>query len=130
MLNRPPNTLTEGSSPAPCRANHTANVKGELYSALREIGRPLGYEVWVEQHIRTKSGLVRYRVPDVCVTLGEPEEEIFTEPPFLCVEILSPDDSALELRARIDEYLEFGVPCVWIIDPESKGFATADSAPD
>src|SRR5258708_36104944 len=82
--------------------------QGRLNRTLYEIGHPMGYEVWVEQHIRTRSGPVRYRVPDICVTLGEPEEEIFTEPPFLCIEILSPDDSALELRAKIGEYLALG----------------------
>jgi len=59
----------------------------------------------------------RFRIPDVCVVLGEPNEQILTRPPFLCVEILSPDDPALELRIKIDEYLDFGVSYVWVIDP-------------
>jgi Uma2 family endonuclease len=85
------------------------------------IGRPLGYRVWVEQRIRTRRDPARFRVPDVCVTAGEPEEEIFIEPPFLCVEVLSPDDSAQELRIKIDEYLAWGVAHVWVVDPVSLG---------
>ncbi len=55
----------------------------------------------------------------MCVTLGEPPEDIFTTPPFLCIEILSPDDSAVELRMKIEEHLSFGVTYVWIVDPVS-----------
>jgi Uma2 family endonuclease len=71
----------------------------------------------VEQRLRTLPDPAHYRVPDVCVTLGEPAENIFTEPPFLCVEILSPDDTAVEVRTKVEEYLAFGVAYVWVIDP-------------
>ena len=53
----------------------------------------------------------------MCVTLGEPDENVFTEAPFLCVEVLSPDDTAQELRIKVDEYLAWGVAYVWIVDP-------------
>jgi Uma2 family endonuclease len=33
------------------------------------------------------------------------------------VKILSPDDSAVELRAKVQEYLAFGVAYVWVIEP-------------
>src|SRR5689334_12491410 len=90
-----------------------------LTRMLYDIAHPLGYEVWVEQRVRTRRDPARFRVPDVCVTAGEPEEEIFTEPPFLCVEVLSPDDTAQELRIKIDEYLAWGVAYVWVVDPVS-----------
>ncbi len=87
-----------------------------LTRTLCAIGEPLGYEVWVEQRLRTKADPARYRVADVCVTLGEPDEEVFTQPPFLCVEVLSPDDSALELRLKLEESLALGVAYVWVVD--------------
>jgi Uma2 family endonuclease len=60
----------------------------------------------------------RFRVPDVCVYIGsEPEEQVFRTPPFLVVEILSKDDRASELQEKIDDYLAFGVPYVWLVDP-------------
>jgi hypothetical protein len=34
----------------------------------------------------------------------------FTSPPFLCVEILSPDETVVDVRAKVREYLSFGVP--------------------
>jgi Uma2 family endonuclease len=89
-----------------------------LVRMLCPAGDPLGYEVWPEQRIRTQRAPARYRVPDLCVTQGEPPEDVFTEPPFLCVEILSPGDAAVEVLAKIREYLAFGVAYVWIVDPD------------
>src|SRR5437660_588879 len=67
-----------------------SKMQSYLDRTLYDVGHPLGYEVWVEQRLRTHANPDHYRVPDVCLTFGEPEENIFTEPPFLCVEILSP----------------------------------------
>jgi Uma2 family endonuclease len=90
-----------------------------LARTLYEAGHPLGYEVWVEQRIQTKTNPAHFRIPDVCITLGEPAEDVFIEAPFLCIEILSADDSAIELRTKIDEYLAMGVQYIWIVDPIS-----------
>lgn len=63
----------------------------------------------------------RFRVPDVCLVLGhEPDEQIFRDPPFVCVEILSRDDTRESTQPKIDDYLKFGVPYVWVIDPRSR----------
>jgi Uma2 family endonuclease len=72
-----------------------------------------------EQRVQVKP--TRFRVPDVCVYLGsEPEEQIFRTPPFLVIEILSPDDRATSVQEKIDDYLAFGVPFVWSIDPRTR----------
>jgi Uma2 family endonuclease len=39
---------------------------------------------------------------------------------LLCIEILSPDDSMESMQERIDDYLAFGVPCVWVVNPRSR----------
>jgi Uma2 family endonuclease len=96
-----------------------SKMHGYLIRALHRTTHPLGYEVWPEQRIRTQRAPARYRVPDLCVTQGEPTEDVFTEAPFLCVEILLPGDAAVEVLAKIREYLAFGVAYVWIVDPES-----------
>ena len=63
----------------------------------------------------------RYRVPDLCVVLGgKPDEEILTQPPFLCIEILSPEDRISRMQERIDDYFRFGVRYVWLVDPQSR----------
>jgi Uma2 family endonuclease len=70
------------------------------------------------QECRVQVSPTRYRVPDVCVMRGpEPGGNILTEPPFLCVEVLSPEDRLSRMQEKIDDYLRFGVRFVWVIDP-------------
>ena len=72
--------------------------------------------VLVEQRVRLGTG--RFRIPDVCVIdWNQPIEQVFTAPPLICIEVLSKDDSLRSIRERVDEYLNFGVPNVWILDP-------------
>jgi Uma2 family endonuclease len=97
-----------------------SKMQSYLDRTLYDVAHPLGYEVWVEQRLRTQPDPAHYRVPDICLTLGEPAEDIFTKPPFLCVEILSPDDAAIEVRTKVEEYLVFGVVYVWVIDPSAR----------
>jgi len=87
--------------------------------------KPLGIEVIPEQRVQVSA--TRYRIPDVCVTLGRPDEQIFTTPPFLCIEILSPLDQLGRVLAKVSDYLNFGVTFVWVIDPR-KQTATVYSA--
>ena len=71
--------------------------------------------------LRVRVSATRFRIPDICVTLGhEPDEQVFTRPPFLCIEILSPSDTMHSMQERIDDYLTFGVPFVWVINPQSR----------
>jgi Uma2 family endonuclease len=80
-----------------------------------------------EQRVQVKA--FRYRIPDVCVLLGpKPTEQILTKPPFLCIEILSPEDRMNRVRSRIGDYLEMGVPRVWVLDPQSKTAYSATQA--
>jgi Uma2 family endonuclease len=67
-----------------------------------------GIRAVTEQRVRVAGG--RVRISDICVLLaGQPREQVIGVPPFLCVEILSPDDSLSSMMARVDDYLEFGV---------------------
>lgn len=59
-------------------------------------------------------------IPDVCVIAGDaPKEQVFTAPPLLWVEILSPEDRTIRMNRKVREVLDFGVPYVWVIDPET-----------
>jgi Uma2 family endonuclease len=62
----------------------------------------------------------RFRIPDVVVTRGKPDEQILTKAPLLCIEILSPQDTISKTNRRVQEYLDFGVPVVWVVDPPEK----------
>ena len=52
--------------------------------------------------------------------LAEPDEEVFTQPPFLCIEVLSPEDRASRIERKIADYLKFGVRYIWVIDPRTR----------
>lgn len=70
---------------------------------------------------RLKVSPTNYRVPDVCAYLdGEPDEEVFTAPPILCVEILSPEDRFGRTMKVVEEYFRMGVENVWVLDPLQK----------
>jgi Uma2 family endonuclease len=87
-----------------------------MYLGLRE--KQWGMEVFPEQRVQVSA--TRFRIPDVCVVLGEAQEQIFRTPPFLCIEVLSPDDRMSRMRDRVEDYLKMGVPHVWVLDPEAK----------
>jgi Uma2 family endonuclease len=78
--------------------------------------KQLGITVLNEQRVQVRAN--RFRIPDITVIAGGlPPGPIVTEPPFLCIEILSPSDRITEMQERIDDYLAFGVRYVWLIDP-------------
>ncbi|MCU1237214.1 MAG: hypothetical protein JWP63_5181 [Candidatus Solibacter sp.] len=75
-----------------------------------------GIVVVAEQRVQVSP--TRFRVPDVCVIVDEGQpEQIFRTPPLICIEILSKDDRLSEMQERVDDYLNFGVRYVWILDP-------------
>lgn len=78
-----------------------------------------GFWAVVETRAQVKSN--RFRIPDVSIVRGgKPKERFFSTPPYVAVEVLSPDDRVAELQSKIDDYLAFGVAAVWILDPETK----------
>lgn len=88
-----------------------------VYFALHEA--ELG--VWALQGWRVKLGERHYRVPDILVVAGpEPNEEVLTRPPFLCIEVLSPEDRMSRMQRKVADYLAFGVSYVWILDPQRR----------
>ncbi len=41
-------------------------------------------------------------------------------PPDVAVEILSPGDNARDVSGKLGDYLDWGVPQVWIVDPDDE----------
>ncbi len=100
-----------------------ARLQAKIAAYLLAHYESAGLEVFTELRIRVSTS--RYRIPDVCVTLGDPGEEVLTQPPMLCVEILSPEDRMSRIETRINDYLAMGVPYVWVIDPYTRQAFTA-----
>jgi Uma2 family endonuclease len=81
-----------------------------------------GGEVLVELACRT---LKQGRRPDVCYITAELLEQFsdvgaLPQSPTLIGEIASPDDSAEDLFAKTQEYLESGCEEVWLVFPETR----------
>lgn len=79
----------------------------------------------VVSELRIRVTSTRVRVPDLCVFLTNPNERVPSTPPFLCIEILSPEDRMSRVEVRINDFLNMGVSMVWIIDPETRQAYTA-----
>ena len=79
------------------------------------LSRVPGISIFPEVRIRVSP--TRFRVPDVAVYLTEPSEQVFTTPPFLVVEILSPEDRWSRLTRKLEDYFAMGCRNIWILDP-------------
>ena len=50
--------------------------------------------------------------------------------PDLAVEVLSPSDNRREMADKIGEYIECGVPLIWLVDPDDKSVTIFRSLTD
>jgi Uma2 family endonuclease len=77
-------------------------------------------QFWAAVAVRVQVKSSRFRVPDVTLVAGpRPAGKIVTAPPHLVVEVLSPDDRAGAVQEKIDDYLAFGIPYVWVVNPRT-----------
>jgi Uma2 family endonuclease len=74
--------------------------------------------VWPEVRMRSVNDC--HRIPDVCVTLTEPETDVLQEPPYIAIEILSKDDSMSDVLEKLGEYGAIGTPNIWLFDPRAR----------
>ena len=76
---------------------------------------------WSGVEVRVQVKADRFRIPDVTIVRGaKPTGRIITAPPEVVVEVLSPDDRAVDIMDKIHDYLAFGIPCVWVLDPGTR----------
>jgi Uma2 family endonuclease len=76
---------------------------------------------WSGVEVRVQVRAKRFRIPDVTLIAGNmPSTRIIQEPPFVVVEILSPDDRAGDLEDKIEDYLAFGISRVWVVNPRTR----------
>jgi Uma2 family endonuclease len=73
------------------------------------------------QEQRTRVASTRVRIPDVCVFSRDvPIEQVFTRPQLIAIEVLSPEDRHSRIEARMKNFRSFGVPNLWVVDPETR----------
>jgi hypothetical protein len=97
----------------------TAAMLIALFMALR---KQLFLFPCTETRMRLRAG--RFLIPDVAVFHLEEPGLIPESPPLIAIEILSPDDRLFEVREKLEEYRDWGVPHVWLLDPHSRRFYT------
>jgi Uma2 family endonuclease len=97
-------------------------------------GKQLGTVAGPDGMMRLAAGLVR--LPDVAFISWDrfPNRQIQPTPipdlaPDLAIEILSPSNTAAEMRQKLHDYFTAGCQLVWYVDPDTRT-ATVYTAPD
>ena len=92
------------------------DVQWALLEAINAYTPSLG--VRARPEVRVQVSPTRFRVPDVCVVSANwKRTQIVSEPPLLCVEVLSPGDRLSDAIRRCNDYLTMGVPEAWVVEP-------------
>lgn len=93
-----------------------SDLQSEFVHYFRSRRKKWRLHAVVEQRVQVAP--TRFRIPDVCVMKGPgPYPAIFHHPPFICIEILSKRDTFARTEERVEDYLKFGVPYVWVVNP-------------
>ena len=82
-----------------------------------------GFRIFPRPEIRLMVAPDAYRIADIAVFAGEHPRRIPDTPPLVVIEILSRDDRHLELMEKLEEYRQWGVGHIWVVDPSTKRFA-------
>ena len=73
-----------------------------------------------ELHVRLAPDVIR--IADIAVYRDAPSEQIPTSPPFVVIEVISPDDKYPELLYKLKQYREWGIEHIWVVEPEMREF--------
>jgi Uma2 family endonuclease len=101
------------------RASPTS-IHAQIQALLAVLFAPLQNRVRLvamsELRVRIEPRL--FRVIDFAVYRdSRPQGRYATDPAFIAVEIVSPDDNYHNITQRLEDYRRWGVPHVWLIDP-------------
>ena len=94
-------------------------VQLSLGSLFRSLRKQFPLHATAETRLRVSAS--RVRIPDVSVySPGKPSDSDLSTPPFIVIEILSPDDRMLNVLEKLSEYRDMGIPHIWAVDPLSR----------
>ena len=80
----------------------------------------------VEQRIRVAGH--RVRIADIAMLHADaPREPVTETPPFVCIEILSPEYRLIRAKLVLHDYLSMCVEHIWLIDPMRRVAYTFDA---
>ena len=98
--------------------SRTQTLLGVFFEALR---KKLSLYPCSELRLKLREGL--YLIPDVCVFRGalQPIARLVpAHPPFVVIEVFSPDDQMNEVLDKLETFRAWGVPHVWLVNPYSR----------
>jgi len=108
----------------PGRPRHN-RVRDNIAVALRQFVRSKGLgDVFIETGFELSKATVR--IPDAAFVHAEKMKTLDLDQPWidgapaLAIEVVSPNDLAEELSAKIDQYREAGVSAVWVLYPKTR----------
>jgi Uma2 family endonuclease len=109
------------------------NVGEHFHSRLQHlISMVLGprererrFRVFPEQRVRV-SDAPRFRIPDICVKALPYHVTPVLVQPDLVIEVMSPDDRTAEMLEKIGDYVQAGIPYIWVADPYQRKLVTAE----
>ncbi len=80
-------------------------------------------EAYAEPTIRVGSDRSRSRRPDVAVIFGElptEDDDLLELVPVMVVEVVSPNNTAVDIFGKVEEYLAAGIRLAWLVFPNSR----------
>lgn len=97
---------------------------GYFFTDLRKSEK-LPFFARPELRHRVREG--RYLIPDLSVHWPTPPTQaVPATPPLIVIEVLSPDDRMSRVIEKLQEYVAWGVPHVWFVDPYKRELAVFD----
>jgi Uma2 family endonuclease len=98
-------------------------IHSQVHASIGVLFEPVSRKVRLTMMLGLRMQLEPrlFRVVDFAIYLGaRPEGRYATTPAFVAVEIVSPDDRYSDLTQRLEDYRRWGVPHVWLVDPQRK----------
>ncbi len=92
------------------------------FRILMAIGRLIqSFPLFPYPELRLQLDASVFRIPNVAVFEGaSPKESVPSHPPLLAIETLSKDDRERDILNKLEEYRNWGVANIWVVDPLSK----------
>jgi Uma2 family endonuclease len=100
-------------------------VQGLLVAFFAAFRKTLPVYPCVETRMKLRPGL--YLIPDVAVFHPNEPGLIPEKPPLVVIEVLSLDDRLAQVREKLEEYKNWGVAHVWLVDPHSRRMYTCEA---
>ncbi len=126
--------VIEVPPPMPDHGLVCANVSGVLWDYGRRSG--YGYPLSNDTAIVTERGPDTLRGTDICFysharwPISQVTDDLIPIPPDLAAEVVSPSNRPGAILRKIGEYLEAGVPLVWVVHPKKRYVAVYRAGED